>query len=102
MMPMGGSEARSEAMAELALHIHSLKTSPRLAEWLDSAEAKATELSIEQRANLREMRWHYAQAIAVPGTWCRPRRWRVIAVKTNGANSDITTIGKGFAPILKR
>lgn len=67
MMPMGGSEARSEAMAELALHIHSLKTSPRLAEWLDSAEAKAAELSIEQQANLREMRWHYAQAIAVPG-----------------------------------
>ncbi len=30
MMPMGGSEARSEAMAELALHIHSLKTAPRL------------------------------------------------------------------------
>lgn len=40
---------------------------PPLAEWLDGAEAKAAELSIEQQANLREMRWHYAQAIAVPG-----------------------------------
>ncbi|MDI5846280.1 carboxypeptidase M32, partial [Shewanella xiamenensis] len=30
MMPLGGGSERGDAMAELAFHIHSLKTSPHL------------------------------------------------------------------------
>ena len=34
VMPSGGNQARSEAMAELSVHIHGLNTQPQLAEWL--------------------------------------------------------------------
>ncbi|MCE9686450.1 carboxypeptidase M32 [Shewanella sp. AS16] len=65
MMPMGGAAARGEAMAELALHLHELKTAPMLAEGL--AQASREPLTGEQQANLREMRYHYQQATLVPG-----------------------------------
>lgn len=53
MMPMGGGQDRGDAMAELALHIHGLKTSATLAEHLHGAEDES--LSTEQEANLREI-----------------------------------------------
>ncbi|QSX36424.1 carboxypeptidase M32 [Shewanella sedimentimangrovi] len=64
MMPVGGGEARSEAMATLAGHIHALKTAPWLAEALDKARAEAQ--NDDERANLREMAHQYRQATAVP------------------------------------
>lgn len=65
MMPAGGSQARGEAMAQLALHIHALKTAPSLAEHL--AHAADEPLSAAQQANLREMRYQQLQATALPG-----------------------------------
>lgn len=65
MMPMGGSNERADAMAELALHIHDLKTSNVLADNLSRAADEP--LAIEQRANLREMLYQYQQASLVPG-----------------------------------
>lgn len=37
MMPSGGARARSEAMAELSVHIHQLYTQPQLEEWFNEA-----------------------------------------------------------------
>lgn len=64
MMPAGGSQARGEAMAQLALHIHSLKTAANLDELL--AHAADEPLSDHQRANLREMSYQHLQATALP------------------------------------
>ena len=64
MMPMGGGEARGAAMAELAKHIHSLKTAPMLAQTIDDAEQQP--LTPQQQANLTEMRYQYLQANVVP------------------------------------
>ncbi|WP_028765904.1 carboxypeptidase M32 [Shewanella fidelis] len=64
MMPIGGGEARGAAMAELATHIHSLKTAPMLADTIKEAQQEA--LTAEQQANLREMNYQYLQANAVP------------------------------------
>ncbi|MCG9695854.1 carboxypeptidase M32 [Shewanella sp. Isolate11] len=64
MMPKGGSEPRSDAMATLAKHIHQLKTQPDLAEHL-AAAAQAPLSAIEQ-ANVREMNYQYHQANVVP------------------------------------
>lgn len=65
MMPMGGNNERADAMAELALHIHDLKTSAALADNLTRAADEP--LTHEQRANLREMLYQYQQASLVPG-----------------------------------
>ena len=53
MMPLGSSEARAGALAELASLMHQLRTDPALPDLLARAEAEP--LDDEQRANLREI-----------------------------------------------
>lgn len=64
VMPAGGAQARSEAMAELSVHIHSLMTQPQLGDWFAQAETET--LSHEQAATLREMKRQWQQANVVP------------------------------------
>lgn len=64
VMPTGGAQARSEAMAELSVHIHGLMTQPQLSDWF--AEAEAESLNSEQTAVLREMKRHWQQANVLP------------------------------------
>ncbi|WCE31178.1 carboxypeptidase M32 [Vibrio sp. SCSIO 43137] len=64
VMPSGGNQARSEAMAELSVHIHKLMTEPQLAEWFDKAEQE--ELNSEQQASLRELKRGWQQANVLP------------------------------------
>ncbi len=83
VMPAGGSQARSEAMAELSVHIHGLYTQPQLADWF--AEAETESLNPEQTASLREMKrsWQLAnvlpedlvQAKSLAGSKCE-HAWR--------------------------
>ncbi|SBS31713.1 Thermostable carboxypeptidase 1 [Marinomonas spartinae] len=63
-MPSGGSEARSNAMAELSVHVHRLSTQPQLEDWFGNAEQES--LSSEQQASLREMKRQWQQATIVP------------------------------------
>ncbi len=64
MMPPGGSQARSEALAELSVLQHQILTDQRVGDWLEEAEQEP--LDCLQRANLREMRRHYQQAAILP------------------------------------
>jgi carboxypeptidase Taq len=64
MMPMGGSQGRAAAMAELASHIHELKTHPMLEDAIHSALGEP--LSMMQKANLAEMQHQYLQASVIP------------------------------------
>ncbi len=64
VMPTGGNQARSEAMAELSVHIHKLMTEPQLAELFDKAENET--LSGEQQSSLRELKRHWMQANVLP------------------------------------
>ncbi len=64
MMPAGGSQARSEALAELSVLQHQILTSPQTGEWLDGAEQES--LNELEQANLREMRRRYQQAVLLP------------------------------------
>ena len=66
MMPSGGGEARGAAMAELAGHIHELKTEQFLEDTLSHAADEP--LDIEQSANLREMKYQHFQASIVPAS----------------------------------
>ena len=60
MMPVGGGEARSEAMATLGVVIHELKTDPKIGEWLDKAVDE--ELDAPQTASVREMAREHREA----------------------------------------
>ncbi|MFC3031577.1 carboxypeptidase M32 [Pseudoalteromonas fenneropenaei] len=64
MMPSGGAQARSEAMAELAVHIHSLSCDPRIGDWLQAAQSQ--ELSTIEQASVREMARSFQQATILP------------------------------------
>lgn len=64
MMPEGGNQARSEAMAELAVIEHELATAPYLAEWFELA--KSEKLTEEQVASLQEMKRSWSIANLLP------------------------------------
>ncbi|MGB2079537.1 MAG: carboxypeptidase M32 [Vibrio sp.] len=64
MMPKGGNQARSEAMAQLAMHIHQLTTAPNLSELFDKACGES--LNQDEQASLREMKRVWQQACVLP------------------------------------
>ncbi|MCL1037158.1 carboxypeptidase M32 [Shewanella submarina] len=98
MMPDGGSEGRSEAMATLSSHIHEMRTE----DWLSDSIQQAMQESLPaaQQANLVEMQRQVSQASLVPA--------KLVAAKTKAAfacehawreqrkNND----WQGFAPNL--
>ncbi len=99
MMPPGGSNARSEALAELGVLQHQILTDKQVGEWLRNAEQE--DLNDLEQANLREMVRHYQQAALLPeslveakslaGSRCE-HAWR-----TQRPNND----WQGFAENLK-
>lgn len=64
MMPRGGAGARADQLATLSVIRHELLTDPRMAAWLDAAEAQP--LDAWQAANVHEIRRHWRHATAVP------------------------------------
>ncbi|NVK40802.1 MAG: carboxypeptidase M32 [Oceanospirillaceae bacterium] len=64
MMPSGSNEARSQALAELALLEHRQLTAPEMDDWLSLAAEEPLDLS--QHANLREMKRAWNRAAALP------------------------------------
>ncbi|KFK94615.1 MULTISPECIES: carboxypeptidase M32 [unclassified Serratia (in: enterobacteria)] len=64
MMPPGGSQARSAALAELSVLKHQILTAPQTATLLDRAQQES--LGDIDRANLLEMRRQYDNAVLVP------------------------------------
>ncbi len=103
MMPTGGNQARSEAMAELALHMHELQNKPELADWYDGAALE--DLSFEQSASLREMRrvWQNSRIIpadlveakSLAGSKCE-HAWR-----TQRGENDWDGFAKNFEHVVK-
>ncbi|GEM74533.1 carboxypeptidase M32 [Vibrio sagamiensis] len=102
VMPSGGSQARSEAMAELSVHIHSLQTQPQLQDWF--AEAELEPLNMEEQATLRELKRQWQQANVLPeslvqakslaGSKCE-HAWR-----TQRTNNDWQGFEKNWAEVV--
>ncbi|MBA4788298.1 MAG: carboxypeptidase M32 [Rhizobiales bacterium] len=65
MMPKGAVETRAESLALLRVSHHTQITDPRIADWLDAADAEA-DLGAWERANLREIRRIYTVDTALP------------------------------------
>ncbi len=103
MMPVGGNQARSQALAELAVLIHQQTTDPSLPEWLD--KAKTETLSPAELANLHEMSRQYQQASQLPGSLVQAKSlagskcehaWREQRV-----NNDWTGFSKNLTEVVK-
>ncbi|WP_299002280.1 carboxypeptidase M32 [uncultured Shewanella sp.] len=102
-MPSGGNQARSEAMAELSVHIHALLTAPELEEAFVKAQEES--LSTHEQASLREMhrQWQHAnilskelvQAKSMAGAKCE-HAWR----NQRGEN-DWQGFEKNWAEVVK-
>lgn len=100
MMPAGGNNARSQALAELQVLMHQILTAPEVGTLLQTAEQE--DLNSTQRANLQEMhrRWLAAnvlpaqlvEAKSLAGAHCE-HAWR-----TQRKNND----WHGFAANLER
>ncbi|WP_436323269.1 carboxypeptidase M32 [Vibrio cidicii] len=103
VMPSGGAEARSNAMAELDVHIHSLMTQPHLADLFD--QAQELPLSTEEQAVLREMKRTWQQDNLLPealvkaqslaGSKCE-HAWR-----SQRKNNDWAGFEKNWAEVVK-
>ncbi|MGR5238871.1 carboxypeptidase M32 [Vibrio alfacsensis] len=103
VMPSGGAEARSNAMAELEVHIHSLMTQPHLGDLFAQAEEQS--LSPNEQAVLREMKREWQQANLLPeslvqaqslaGSKCE-HAWR-----TQRGNNDWTGFEKNWEEVVK-
>ncbi|RJX75240.1 carboxypeptidase M32 [Vibrio sinensis] len=103
MMPSGGNQARSEAMAQLSVHIHSLHTQPQLTDWFAQAEQES--LSPDQNASLRELKRQWQQANLLPeqlvqakslaGSKCE-HAWR-----TQRKENDWKGFEKNWAEVVK-
>lgn len=103
VMPSGGAEARSNAMAELEVHIHSLMTQPHLEDLFAQAEEET--LATQERAMLREMKreWQLAnllpeslvQASSLAGSKCE-HAWRA-----QRAHNDWAGFEKNWAEVVK-
>ncbi|MDO8341815.1 MAG: carboxypeptidase M32 [Cellvibrio sp.] len=64
MMPAGGNDARSAAMAELSVLIHQLTTAPQLAEWIAVAETET--LTADEKVSLAALKRRWRQANLLP------------------------------------
>lgn len=64
LMPPGGNAARGEALAELAVLIHTQASAPQLAEWFAAAEREP--LSQAQHLSLAAMRRRWRQLTLLP------------------------------------
>lgn len=64
MMPSNGNEARSAAMAELAVLLHETLTAPTLGPALDAAKTEVTDPTLA--ASVREMRRQWQAANLIP------------------------------------
>ncbi|MCL9776756.1 carboxypeptidase M32 [Vibrio methylphosphonaticus] len=102
MMPSGGNQARSEAMAQLSLHIHQLSTAPHLSELMSIAQDE--NLSSNEHASLREMKRQWQLSTVVPedlvkakslaGSKCE-HAWR-----TQRGNNDWSGFCKNFEEVV--
>ncbi len=64
MMPDGGNDARSEAMAELSVLVHQQTTAAHLADWIGAAEQE--NLSAAEQASLAAIKRRWKQATQLP------------------------------------
>ncbi|KZN45984.1 carboxypeptidase M32 [Pseudoalteromonas luteoviolacea] len=101
-MPSGGVDSRAQAMAELAVHLHTLHTTEELAELIDNASTE--QLCAQQKASVREMKRTWQNATALPSDLVKAKslagakcehQWR-----TQREQNDWQGFSKNFAQVV--
>ncbi len=101
MMPRGAADQRSEEMAAIEGVLHSRRTDPRIADWLDAAKP-ADDVA---RAQLRHIRRSYDRATKIPGDLAQElarltSRAQGIWAEAR-ANDDVTAFLPTLAEVIK-
>jgi carboxypeptidase Taq len=103
-MPTKGAEARANALAEVQMMMHSLKSDPKVKELIEAAETDSS-LTSEERANLREIKldWTFTNCLpeslveqkSLLGSKCE-HEWR-----TQRANNDWDNFLINLKPVVE-
>ena len=98
-MPAGGSQARADALGEVATLLHGLRTDAAVHGRLAAAEGEA--LDGWQRANLREIRHGYERATALPEALVRDLELASLHCEHAWRRQRPANDWAGFAPNLR-
>jgi|TARA_B100000315_G_scaffold255437_1_gene298757 carboxypeptidase Taq len=100
MMPVGGGEARGEAMATLDVVVHELTTDPKLEALLTGA-ASEPDLSEWERANLEWMKRKWSLAICVPSDLVEAQSRAAAKCEQSWRELRANNDWNGLLPLLK-
>lgn len=104
IMPAGGLESRAWMMEEMAGMVHRVEADPRVADWLEEAEAGLGENGDEAslRADLRLWRRRHQQARAIPASLEREQSRTSILAKAAWKAAREADDFPAFAPLLEK
>ncbi|MBO9435191.1 carboxypeptidase M32 [Ruegeria sp. R13_0] len=97
MMPRGAAPQRAEEMAAIEAVLHARKSDPRVAEWLDQADAS----DASGRAQLREIRRSYERTIKVPADLAKALARVTSAAQGKWAQARADEDVSAFLPVLE-
>ena len=100
MMPNGGNDARSAAMAELSVLIHQQTTAAQLGDWLIAAEQE--NLSNTQRTSLAAIKRRWKQATQLPQDLVQAQSLANSACEHAWREQRKNNDWEGFKPNLKK
>ncbi|WP_425082872.1 carboxypeptidase M32 [Ruegeria profundi] len=97
MMPRGAAPQRAEEMAAIEAVLHARKSDPRVAEWLDQANAN----DASGQAQLREIRRSYERTIKVPADLAKALARVTSAAQGKWAQARADEDVSAFLPVLE-
>ena len=100
MMSARGGESRAEAQATLDVLVHGLRSDPRVAGWLDTAENEV--LSGLEHANVREMRREYVRATALDADLVEARKRASVRCEQAWRSQRGKSDWAGHLPLLEQ
>jgi len=98
MMPRGAAAQRAEESGAMQSVLHARRIDPRIAEWLDAAEAEASD--DVSRAQLRHIRRDHDRAVRVPGDLAAAIARQAALAQGQWAEARAADDFAAFAPVL--
>ncbi len=97
VMPRGAAPQRAEEMAAIEAVLHARRSDPRVAEWLDTAEASCA----VGQAQLREIRRSYERTVKVPADLAKAIARVTSAAQGKWAQARADEDVAAFLPVLE-
>ncbi len=97
VMPRGAAPQRAEEMAAIEAVLHARRSDPRVAEWLEQAEA----VDAASKAQLREIRRSYERTVKVPADLAKTIARVTSAAQGKWAQARADEDVSAFLPVLE-